>query len=83
MPVRCGAVSVPPEARRPGRGAAPSSGARLAQRWRVCALPAAALTPVPGRLCSRTGLLAGCRPGTRPEMPDPPSLWFSNCRKVH
>lgn len=52
----------------------------------LCALPATALAFVPSRLCSLcswTDLLAGCRPGTHPEMPDPPSLWFSNCRKVH
>lgn len=48
-----------------------------------CTNPTAALALFPTLLSSQTDSLAGCGPGKHSAMPDPPSLWFSNCRKVH
>lgn len=48
-----------------------------------CTNPTAALALFPTLLSSQTNSLAGCGPGKHSAMPDPPSLWFSNCRKVH
>ena len=72
------------------QNAAPSSvvqpqvpGALSTQRWRFCPIPTAALALFPILLSSQTDSLAVCRPGRHSDTPDPPSLWFSNCRKVH
>lgn len=53
------------------------------QRQCFCTNPTAALALFPTLLSSQTDSLAGCGPGKHSAMPDPPSLWFSNCRKVH
>lgn len=51
------------------------------QRWRVCTVRTAALALFPVCLCSQTSWQAAGLAHTY--VPDPPSLWFSNCRKVH